>query len=321
MVARIREKTGLSEEDVAAKVDGKLRQLSGLISKEGAAYIIASELGVRLLESGGKIKDIYAGMRNTQVVGRVTQAFPLKLFKRADGSEGKLLAFTVADDTGSVRAVAWGGQADTATKLTPGIAVKIQGAVVKEGMNGTRELHVNEQSRLVINPPDENPPEVQLRPARQAKQLKDLADGDENAEITGTLLELSEPRFFEVCPQCGTRIQPFDAGLACNEHGPVQPDYSYTLSLMLDDGTGRVRVVLFRNQAERILGLGREDFLKFRTDPFSFAQYQTKLLGEQFKFVGRAKMNTFSNSVEFIAQLVFPAEAQQAAPAPVASTA
>jgi replication factor A1 len=320
MVARIKEKTGLPDEDINARVEGKLRQLSGLISKEGAAYIIASELGVRLLEAGGKVKDIFAGMRNAQLVARVTQAFPQKQFRRADGSEGKLLAFTLADDTGSIRAVAWGSQADTASRLKPGDAVKVIGAVVKEGMNGARELHINEQSRLAINPPDENPPQVQVRPARQPKALKDLVDGDENVEVTGTLLDLSEPRFFEVCPQCNSRLQPLDAGLACGEHGPVQPDYGCTLGLTLDDGTGRVRVVLFRNQAERLLGLPRQELAKFRENPLAFSEYQTKLLGEQYKFVGRAKLNTFSNSVEFIAQLIFPAEAPQAGtPAPVSA--
>jgi len=46
MITKIQEKTGLSQEDVEAKIKDKLTQLSGLISKEGAAHIIANELGV-----------------------------------------------------------------------------------------------------------------------------------------------------------------------------------------------------------------------------------------------------------------------------------
>src|ERR1041385_3396495 len=93
VLARLREKTGLSDTDLLAKIDAKCAALSGLISKEGAAHIIANELGVKLLESTGKIKDLLPGMRSAEVLGRVTQIYEIRDFQRADGSAGKVGSF------------------------------------------------------------------------------------------------------------------------------------------------------------------------------------------------------------------------------------
>ena len=71
IVVKIKDKTGLSEADIQAKVEAKCAQLAGLVSKDGAAHIIANELGVKLVEHGGrqKIKDVFAGMRSVELVG------------------------------------------------------------------------------------------------------------------------------------------------------------------------------------------------------------------------------------------------------------
>jgi len=79
-------------------------QLSGLISEEGAAHIIANELGVKLFQAaqaGGqlKINDIAGGMRNVDVIGKITRKFELRNFKTAD-REGKVASFILADETG-----------------------------------------------------------------------------------------------------------------------------------------------------------------------------------------------------------------------------
>jgi hypothetical protein len=59
IIEKISQKTQLSKEDIVSKIKAKMDQLSGLISKDGAAHIIANELGVKLFEEGKlKIKDI-----------------------------------------------------------------------------------------------------------------------------------------------------------------------------------------------------------------------------------------------------------------------
>ena len=54
IIEKIKEKTGLSQEDIEAKIKQKMEDLSGLISKEGAAHIIANENSVKVFEEGSR---------------------------------------------------------------------------------------------------------------------------------------------------------------------------------------------------------------------------------------------------------------------------
>ena len=56
IVNKIIKEKGLTKEDIESRVNSKLQQLSGLISKEGAAHIVANELGVNLYEDIAKRK-------------------------------------------------------------------------------------------------------------------------------------------------------------------------------------------------------------------------------------------------------------------------
>ena len=72
ILATLEQKAGLPKDEIEQRVKNKLTQLSGLISREGAAHIVANELGVKLLEPvSGKlqIKNILAGMRDVETQG------------------------------------------------------------------------------------------------------------------------------------------------------------------------------------------------------------------------------------------------------------
>src|SRR3989339_828704 len=51
IVTKISTEKGLTHEEIEKKVKEKLNQLSDLISKDGAAHIVANELGVRVYET------------------------------------------------------------------------------------------------------------------------------------------------------------------------------------------------------------------------------------------------------------------------------
>jgi replication factor A1 len=309
ILARIKEKTGLNDADIMAKIDAKCAALAGLISKEGAAHIIANELGVKLFEGGGKIKDLLPGMRNAEILGRITQIYEVREFKRADGTEGKVGSFLVGDDTGVVRIVCWGSQADILNQLSAGAPLKVTGGMVRENQRGYKEVHLNEASRVQLNP-KETVPEVKSNKATR-KTLKELTESDEQVEIMGTVVQVFDPKFFEVCPQCSSRLKEVDGQWVCDEHSALMPDYSYLVNVFLDDGTDNMRIVLFRNQAERLLSKTKEQMIAYRVNPETFEPIKTELLGEQFKFVGRAKKNTFFDRIEFIANQVYKASPQE----------
>lgn len=309
ILARLKEKSGLSEQELQDKISEKLEQLSGLISKEGAAHIVANELGVKLLESSGKVKDVYPGMRNVELIAKTQQTFPVTEFTRQDGSAGKVGSFLAGDETGTIRIVCWGGHADKVGALSEGSIVKISGGICKENNRGFKELHLNDNSTLTLNPQGVEIGEVKKteRPKAVRKDVKDLQENDENIELLGTIVQVFDPRFFEICPLCNGRARPQEDGtFSCEKHGRVKPNFAFVLNVFLDDGTETIRCVLFRQQAERLLNKNVDDLLKMRDSPEQFEPVKNELLGQIVKFVGKTKKNAFFDKLEFSVQMVFP---------------
>lgn len=311
IIAAIMQKSGLPETEVELKIRDKLRHLSGLISKEGAAHIVANELGVKLLEPfSGKlqIKNIMPGMRDVETCGKVISKFDVRSFNTGARS-GKVASLQIGDETGSIRVVMWGEQTDNMAKINDGDVVSIVSGYVRENQ-GRKELHVNEKSKLILNPEGvkitttETADISSSRPTASRKAIKDLSGQDMNVEILGTLVQLFEPRFFEICKQCGKRAKLMEGMPTCAEHGPGEADYSYVMNGMMDDGTENIRVVFFREQANMLLSMGTTDILQYKDNPASFEAKKTELLGTIIKLTGKATNNQMFNRLEFVARAV-----------------
>lgn len=319
IVARIKEKVSISDSELSGKINGKMSQLAGLISKEGAAHIVASELGIKLVDqlSGRlQVKNILTGMRDVETVGKVLQVFEERQFS-SNGREGKLASLQIADETGSIRAVLWNEQADNVKGISVGDVVKVKSAYVRE-RNGLKELHLNDRSVLIANPPGEtvevNVP-AQLQQQQQQrnvarKKLSELTENDAVAEVLGTIVQVFDMKFFEVCPECGKRArqsQP-DSSFVCTDHGATaKPSYSYVLNTVIDDGTETMRLVLFRRMAERLLNKNEQEMLAYRAQPDSFQQVKNDILGNFVKAVVRVNKNELFDRLELIAQEVYEA--------------
>ncbi|KHO45956.1 MAG: replication factor A1 [archaeon GW2011_AR3] len=309
---RISEQAKLSEAEIDTRIEKKMEQLSGLISREGAAHIIANELGVRLFEvpSSGpvQIKNIMAGMKSVETAGRVQQVYEVRNFN-ANGREGKVGSFVLADETGNIRVVLWNDQVSNMDGLKQGQIVKLESAYAKDN-RGRKELHINDRSKLVVNPLGirvaEAVSSAAERPKATRKSLKDLSENDDNVEIAGTIVQAFNIRFFEVCPSCGRRAKERgEDGFYCDQHARVEPQYSYVLNTVLDDGTGTIRSVMFRNQVERLLGKSADEMKLYREAPEEFENVKRDLIGNMVKFIGRVNKNEMFDRLEFVANMVF----------------
>jgi replication factor A1 len=305
-ISKIKEASGLSEEEIKGKIDAKLDQLSGLVSKEGAAYIIANELGVKLFEqTSGKlqIKNILTGMRDVETVGKVTRKFEVREFQRKDGNTSKVGSFMIGDETGIIKIVCWGSQADELAKFNEGDIVQVSSGYIREN-NNYKEIHLNDKSKLNINPEGVTITVAEAssieRPAATRIKINELKEDSNNVELMGTIVQSFEPRFFEVDPVSGKRVRAED-GVFKNANGEtVTPDYSYVMNAVLDDGTETVRTVFFRQQVEQLLGKNKEEVLSFKDNLPSFESVKTELLGKQILVSGRASKNTMFDRIEFV---------------------
>jgi replication factor A1 len=305
MISKISKKTGLSDDDVSAKIDEKCASLSGLVSKEGAANILANELGVKLFESSGKIKSIYPGMRNVEFLGKIISIYEKKEFSRQDGSTGMVASFLVGDETGNIKVVCWNDQVELIDRLKVDDIVRIQNVFVREN-RGFKEVHLNDKSNILINPAGESVESIKISEIER-KKIKDLKE-DERVEILATVVQLFDPRFFEVCPNCNSRLKEEEGVFSCAKHGSVSPDFNFVLNAVLDDGSDTIRGVFFREQAEQFLGKSADEIKAFRSVPEAFDPIKFDFLGDQFTILGRVKKNVFFDRLEFVAQKVNKAD-------------
>ena len=306
IILKINEKTNMSVAELEDRIEKKLKQLSGLISKEGAAHIVANELGVKIFEPlSGKlqIKNILTGMRDVETIGKVLQVSDTREFMRND-AVSKVASMLIGDETGTIRVVMWGNQADNAATLGSNDIVKIIGGYVRDN-NGRKEIHLNDRSQLLINPKGEIINDVNIEfKTRNRKEIKELNENDNEAELLGTIVQIFDLKFYEICPRCSKRAKPSTDFFVCNEHGNVIPAYSYVLNTVLDDGTETIRCVFFRNQLERLLNMTQEQLLKFRNESAEFEAVKNELLGTIVKLNGRVNKNSFFNRLEFVVQQV-----------------
>lgn len=299
IIAKIKEQSNLSETDILLKIQNKLTQLSGLVSKEGAAHIIAQELGIKLVQNDGKIKNIYPGMRNINLLGRVQTIYPTKTFQRQDGSTGSVGRFKLADETGSTMIVCWNDQTTLIEKIAPGLIVKVTSASVRDN-RGSTEAHLNEQSKIILNPPGENVADINLQPSTTRKSIKELNEQDTSIELLGTVVQVFNPTYYETCPQCNKRIRPNETGqYNCETHGPTTPDYGIVLNIYLDDGTDTLRCVFFKETAQTLFKKTKQELIALKEHPEQYEPLKTDILGTIIKLTGRPRMNTVMNRLEF----------------------
>jgi ssDNA-binding replication factor A large subunit len=93
-----------------------------------------------------RIGDISQGHKNKRVnvYGTAKNVFPASAFERQDLSTGKVMRFTLADETGEVFVVAWNEKADELEKvLKHGVSVQVVSGRVKDAVGGGLEVHVD----------------------------------------------------------------------------------------------------------------------------------------------------------------------------------
>ena len=325
-IAKIKEKSGLSDEEIESKIKAKMDQFSGLVSKQGAAHIVANELKIKLIEvttspSKLKVNNLIAGMQSVEILTKVLAVYPLRQFN-SNGRDGQLRSVVLGDETGNTRAVFWNEQANQLENIKKGDVIKLTGAYVKEDRDKSPELHVNDRSALAVNPPEETVEAANLSPL---KKLGDIKEDDSWIDAIGTVTEVFDLKFFEICDQCGRRARPDDKGeFICATHNSVTPKYSYLINVVLDDGTVPMQAVFFREVAQQFLKKTDEELLSLREIPEAFEETKSDMLGSFVKVSAKVNKNEMFNRIELSVNYVEEArpedvQQQNASETPVSS--
>jgi len=236
-IDEIKKQAGLTAEEIEKMKKAKIEEMRGLLSPEGALFIIAKDLGVEIKNISNVTKnitidiaDITSLMKMITINGRVANIRPIHEFQR-EGKTGKVINFTLFDKTASIKAVAWNEKADFInSEVNEGDIIRIMGAYGKEGISGNTELHIGGKNRIVINPSD--------------------VDGDQCPETVSIIHKLSD-------------IESIDVGNLVSVNGTISEDPEFKtvtskksgeelslLSVTISDDSGSVRVVMWRDIAD-----------------------------------------------------------------------
>jgi len=288
LLERIARSAGLMKEDVEKKVEAKREKLSGLISKEGAAQVVASELGVSFEGEKLMIDELLPGMRNVNLVGKVINLTPVRTFKTKGGEESKVTNLWIADETSNIRAVLW----DTnhiglieKGEVKEGSVVEISNGSMRDS-----ELHLGSFSEFKLS--KEEMDDVKTEKIVREKNIIDFKKG-ENTSSRAFVVQIFEPKFFNVCPECKRKVVQEGDVFSCGQHSKVIPEKRALVNLVLDDGTESIRSVIFH---EKIPSLGLTDL----ENSDLLTQQKQNLLGKEMLFAGNVRNNAFFNTPEFI---------------------
>lgn len=201
LVKRIAEKSGLSEKEVKEKAQKKQEELNKLVTLEGAAHIVAGELGLRFFDSPKehvlKLENIIPGMHSVDVVCRIIAIYGVKEFAKEDKTKGKVAGMTVADDTASMRVVLWDKEVRLVEekKLKEGDVIRIKDGYSRESLHGEPEIHIGSRTKIFINPPEAEKEKFKTV-FEKKKKISELKEGDNHVDILCKLMKVYSIREF-----------------------------------------------------------------------------------------------------------------------------
>ncbi|MGE0793137.1 MAG: hypothetical protein AB7V77_03100 [Candidatus Woesearchaeota archaeon] len=304
IIQQILDSGKINKEELDKKIQNKLKALSGLISEEGAAHIVAGELGVQTTNSvpeGTTIKmsDLSPGMKSVNILGKVLRKYELRNF--GEDKTGKVGSCLIGDETGLSRLTFWNDKCDFYDKINEGDIVEIQNAYSKEN-NGRVEIHMGNSSNCIVNPEGKNVDIPKLTEHKEElKKLKEIKEDDNYIDIMATIVQVYDPRFFEVCSDCNKRLQIVDGGkFKCPEHGIKEPTYNYVMNLFLDDGSDNIRASLWKEQIQQLLDLTNEEVLDLKENQQKLEDLKNELLGKVIKARAKVKKNDAFNQLELV---------------------
>ncbi|MEF8785755.1 MAG: single-stranded DNA binding protein [Haloarculaceae archaeon] len=211
--------TDVDEAEFREAVEQKVEQMDGLADEETAAMLIAHELEDHEV---GTISDIEPGMDEVKFLAKVVSVGELRTFERdGEDEDGRVINVEAADETGTVRLAFWDQQAASIAdgQLDSGEVLRVKGRP-KEGYNGL-EVSVDK-----AEPDADADIDVDLDgPAT----VDSLSMGQSDVNLRGLVLDTDDVRTFDRDDGSEGRVS----------------------NLTLGDETGRIRVTLWDEMADR----------------------------------------------------------------------
>jgi replication factor A1 len=215
----------ITPDDFQTRVEEKVALMAGLCDERTAAMLVARDLGT--CEVLTKIGSIRPEMGNVTFTGRVVSISEIREFPRTDGSAGRVVNMTLADESGSVRLALWDENVELVRSgdLSAGQCLKVRG-MAKEGYAGT-EVTLGRGGGF-------EEVDLDIRPRKEAYKICEIKGDMSQVDLLGVVVDPGEPREF----------LRKDGG-----KGLVR-------TVMLGDETGKISLTLWNDKASMPLATG-----------------------------------------------------------------
>lgn len=262
----------------------------------------------RLPENIIKISALDSAPEGTlDTFGRIIALYPIKTFKKED-KERFVINFEISDGLKSIRCIAFDAWAqEVSSNFKKGDLVRLCDVIIKDGLYDL-ELYINWNSTITKDPKTKVkiPPLSELISTDLKEEKIEKLQDNSSYKISGTVISINKGnlRSFK-CPDCKEKVFLINNEFICEAcNKPVEPDINIFSSVTLDDSTGVIKVSLFNQLLEGVYDLKKEDLKKDLTQEEKdniFSKAESKLLGKKVIITGKAKQNSFSNQLEFMA--------------------
>lgn len=309
LIETISKETKKPADEIKTLIEEKQLELSGLVSEEGAAYIIGRELGVSLLKETNrnlKIENIVTGLRAVDVLAKVVKINDIREFDKK-GKKGLVQNVLLADETSRIRLTLWNEETDLVKlgKLKEDDVIKITGAYVRADNLGKPNLMIGKGKLEKVNEDIEivsdSYSDFGQRDVKGTEISKFKVGDYQN--VRACLVQLfNRIPYYEVCSNCKKKVTADGENWVCPEHGKVEAGHNMVLSGIIDDGFGNIRSVFFGETAEKLIGKKVEEIAKLK-DPLTIYE-NLDSLGKEFIFTGSIKQNSFTEKNEMVVNQV-----------------
>ncbi len=261
-----------------------------------------------------KIQDINPERGIVCVEGLISDVSEVREFNRSDGTTGRVASFSIQDNTGTTRIVAWDDNVEKLNSIEESTTkfVQIQYGGIRKDREERIELHLNPQSNILTDvkvPAEYSGIEITQKTESSdfeslnyikthLSELSEDADGD-TIEIVGKVIRLfQQTPYYWGCSICKKKVEQKEdgEGWICREHNEVDSTIRLRLSGLVDDGTGTIKATFFGMSGEILSGFKNSDIAqmieKGANDDEIFEEIKKKSEGRTVKLLGRVQLQT-----------------------------
>lgn len=291
IVEKIAKKSKLTKKEVNAMIENKMSEFDGMVSRTGAALVVAREnnvdMNMKTPSRELRINELEPQMGNVSFFAKVLSVYPVNEFRTEKG-EGRVQNVLLGDETGKIRMSFWNDEVLKIKDLKEEDVILVENPWIIADNRGNPEVRLGKGGTFTKA-------DKEIASESKKTSLENISEGDV-VSVSATVVEVNDRALiYNFCPECRERL----FGGECSTHGVVEPDKMLIVSCLVDDGTRSVNAVFFRDAAEKLLGKSAGKVADELKDKET-ADVTGKIVSKRFRIDGRIRLSKFSGELEIV---------------------